>query len=603
MTYREPSELFPQPPDSTPDFAAMRAKRKKRALTLAVPLAVGLAVVGVGAALVMRRSAQDHFAVAAADARACLLEGALDPGETAPARFRRLQLQGMGIPEGERFAAGAKAWPVVCAGDVRSALSAASSAGVDDAGAAPLAELAKRLDDPSSLTADLGTLLGNALGVLERAKPSAPRAAGHLPRLAQWPLSTASLGDEFRVAKQGVLLGHAFTEENPGQTLPILIDEKDLPESPLLCAFTAKAPQATCRTLHSLKQGVSHGLALLGTTALGADPLIFAGKRGTEGVFTSKGELVDTMYSYGGYVDAAGNVAVLGFDQKKRKLVLSRKPVSAPAARLVLEPSFRVGNFFYSSQILWDQVLVRGVTRENERRLFVMPLGSADSQGFQPADVGVLPEAGEIVAGDGASQQHLAGCRTDGMTVVRVHGWTEDYLTFRFGEGAFSAPVAVASAGTLGCHGSTANLVAVDVRGGRRPLLQHDVCTSAGCVQTAFASDKLDRNTATLKVLDEKKIAAVDVMGKLLVVWSAGDNAGLRMRLGAPDSFERATDSVVFDDHWHDGTYETASTLLGFRLFSRESVALLLLSTTRGLHALRIDPDGTVTPWKVHHEG
>jgi len=41
------------------------------------------------------------------------------------------------------------------------------------------------------------------------------------------------------------------------------------------------------------------------------------------------------------------------------------------------------------------------------------------------------------------------------------------------------------------------------------------------------------------------------------------------------------------------------STILGFRLYSREHFAVLLLSTLAGVHAFRIDPDGKFTPWNV----
>lgn len=594
--YRESDELSPQPPDSTPDFAALRAKRKKRTLTLVVP-----AVAVLGSALAFglwfaRRTAQQQLAEARGKMQACLFEGQLEANETPAVRFRRNQLTVLGIPEGERLAAGATAWPLVCAADVRATLAAAGNAGVDPAASAPLAELAARLDDPASLSLDLSAVLDKALAVAPSVA-SAP-APAHFQQPSAWPLSTADLGDDFRVANQGVLLGHAFTENNPSQTLPILIDEKDLPESPLLCSFTASESEGSCRPLSGLAAVRAQGMRLLGTSDPGAAPLVFAGRRGEAGIFTSTGESIDRLYSYGGYVDRAGNVSVLGFDTEDRKLVLVRKPAGKESSRLVLEPKFKVGNYFYSAQILWDQLLVRGV-KDNQRRLFVLPLATADEQGFAPADVGELPEAGQVDAGDGQEQQHIDGCRTGEMTVVRVRGWDNDFLAFRFGEGTFSTPLWTSAAGTLGCHGSVANVVSV--RHDRSPLLRHSVCTSSGCVMTAFTKDKLDRNSEALKLKDHDKIAAVDLMGKLLVVWSAGENAGLRMRMATPDSFERAADKVLFDDHWHDGRYEPASTLLGFRLFSRENAALLLMSTTRGLHALRITPDGNVTPWKVRH--
>jgi hypothetical protein len=39
--------------------------------------------------------------------------------------------------------------------------------------------------------------------------------------------------------------------------------------------------------------------------------------------------------------------------------------------------------------------------------------------------------------------------------------------------------------------------------------------------------------------------------------------------------------------------------LLGFRLYSREHFAVLLLSSIAGVHAFRIDSDGSVKPFEV----
>jgi hypothetical protein len=115
----------------------------------------------------------------------------------------------------------------------------------------------------------------------------------------------------------------------------------------------------------------------------------------------------------------------------------------------------------------------------------------------------------------------------------------------------------------------------------------------------AWKKQALDRGQQELKALEEARLAAVDLAGKLLVVWSAGERAGLRMRITPPDAFDKGKDVLVFDDHVRGGKVTSESTLLGFRLFSRDGFAVLLLSTVAGLHALRIGPDGAVAPWPV----
>jgi hypothetical protein len=184
------------------------------------------------------------------------------------------------------------------------------------------------------------------------------------------------------------------------------------------------------------------------------------------------------------------------------------------------------------------------------------------------------------------------------MVVVRVRGDGSDFLTFRINR-AFSKPVAAPAFGQLGCYGTAATIVRVELGRNPAPLLYHDACTSAGCSRTAWKQDALDHGTLDLRPLDAGRIAAADLAGKLLVIWSAGERGGVRMRLASPEAFDRGTDVLVLDDHMKDGKVVSESTLLGFRLFARGQFAVLLLSTLSGLHALRIDPSGVVTPWKV----
>lgn len=597
--YREPSELFPQPPDSTPDFAAMRRRRGRRfAIVGGVVAVVAMSAAGLGL-LVSQRSTRQATEVAAAELRACLLHGPLEAGETPSLRFRRLQLAAMSRSEAERMAPGASVWPLECRAPAGRAVDAFAAASAADTLTKPLAELTKKLDLQTSISADLSVVVDATVQELDKVAlgPIIPSPA----KLPPMVLNVDALAKLSPISKEGTSLGHSFTEDNPGLSLDVLIDEKDLPDAPLLCEFNQADPEASCRTLSELKSAQAHGLRLLGTSDPGAKTLVFAGQRGSEGVFVAgSGTYVDRLYSYGGYTRKDGSVAILGWDEKAKTLVLSRKDAEGPAIRLTLKPNFRVGNFFYGSQILWDQILVRGITRDNERRLFVLPLAEADKRTFELADIGELPEPGYIRDGE-EERPHVSGCRTDQMMVVRVRGDGNDFLTFRI-NGQFSRPVHAPAFGLLGCNGTTATVVRVEHGRSPSPLLYHDACTSAGCTRTALKNDALDRSTQDLKVIDPERIAAVDLGGKLLVVWSAGDRAGLRMRIAAPTAFDRGTDVVVLDDRVHDGKSSTESTLLGFRLYSREHFAVLLLSTVAGMHALRIDLDGTVRPWAIKHQ-
>ena len=62
------------------------------------------------------------------------------------------------------------------------------------------------------------------------------------------------------------------------------------------------------------------------------------------------------------------------------------------------------------------------------------------------------------------------------------------------------------------------------------------------------------------------------------------------MRLAAPDKIATAEDTVLFDDLIHDGQVDDGvSQVTALRLFTRSTVAVLLMQTPHGVHALRIE--------------
>ena len=65
----------------------------------------------------------------------------------------------------------------------------------------------------------------------------------------------------------------------------------------------------------------------------------------------------------------------------------------------------------------------------------------------------------------------------------------------------------------------------------------------------------------------------------------------------APAAFAKLSQDVL------EGKDVRASTILGFRLYSRERFAVLLLSTLAGVHAFRIDTEGKLKPWSLKMEG
>jgi hypothetical protein len=558
-------------------------------------IAVVLVVVAILAA---KRSERQEVEALVAELRGCLLGAPLEAGENTLQRFRRLQLRALARSDTERMTAGKKIWPLSCR-DATERLSKKLKEGATEPQQKSLSSLIQLLSSPEVISKDIVEPFGATLAVLDAVAPGAvPAAKDPLPPAVRSVDSLASLPS---LSKKGTALGRSYTEDNPGLSLPVLIDEEGL-GAPLLCVFRVSSDDASCRSLSELSAVRGHGLRMLGTSDPDAEHIVFAGRRGSEGIFvTGSKAAIDRVYSYGGYSARDGHVSALGWDEENRNMVLVQRPPGGESSRTPLRPNFRVGNFFYGSQLLWDQVLVRGVTPNEERRLFVLPLGKGATRSFELVDIGELPEPGLIRHGE-EEEPHLTGCRSARATVVRVRGTGSDSLTFRLND-RFTLPVQAPTYGVLGCYGTTATVVRVAHGSGGSTRLYHSACTSAGCSHKTLKGDSLDKGSSEIRPETESDIVAVDLAGQLLVVWTAGERGGLRMRMAPPDTFDRADDVVIVDDHVWEGRYARESAVLGFRLYSREGFAVLLVSSMAGVHAFRITPDRAIQPWRVKTAG
>jgi hypothetical protein len=259
-----------------------------------------------------------------------------------------------------------------------------------------------------------------------------------------------------------------------------------------------------------------------------------------------------------------------------------------------------VGNYYYSAQLLWDTLLLRGVTKEGERRLVAQEVRRTGAPLAEPVDVGALEEPG-LVSGGADEAPHIAGCRAGGDLVVQVKGYDNDFMTFRTG-GRWSQPVSPQlTGGTLSCGKAGAAITRLEPAGSDSPWktsISYVRCTSAGCQPASVRMEQLLSGGRELAPR-EGRVDAAALDGKLLVAWAAGERGGVRMRLAPPEQLASAPDVVVFDDLVKDGRVQPLSTLFELRLLSREGFAILLLSTVAGVHAIRIDPDGKIAPLAV----
>ena len=565
--------------------------------------AIGGALAGGVGLLSARASEAEATALrtAAGALRACLLQGPLDQDETAPLRFRRLQIEALSRSDADAEVHKGDLWPMSCLPLVTAMKDTLKAANLGDRAdkLQPLADFQQPID---ARILDSRSVLEPSLAVLDaaaKAEIPAPQAALARTGLARTGLTPAvlnadSLAKVPAMSKFGTAMSKAYTEDNPGEALSVLLAEESL-AAPLLCIF-GSGSAAGCEVLTGLNKVKGHGLRLLGTSIPESKPLIFVGRRGAEGVYVAgESEPLTKLYSYGGFSSKAGDAFVLGFDMEEKKLALVRRAQGKAPQTSLLNPNFDVGHFFYSSQLLWDQVLVRGVTPNQERRLFSLSLSGQEGD-FSLVDIGELAEPGLIRPGE-EEMPHITGCRTDAATVVRVRGADNDFVTFRVGE-RFSMPVFAPTWGVLGCHAATATFTLASA-GSAGGVINHASCTSAGCELQELRLHTREREVMAIRPTEQDHIQAVDLAGKVLVVWRAGERGGLRLRLASPELFDTAPDQILFDDLIQAGKVGDMSTILGFRLYSRAKFGVLLLSTMAGLHAFRITPEGQVTPFEV----
>ncbi len=597
----------PPPPEPVDDLVADQKKRSRRLLT------TGALVVVLGGGglfgLLRYQDAQNTAALAEAWSMfaTCAVGPELDANEPASKRFRRVQLEAMTLNDAERMAPGGdRPWPASCAPLGHAVAETWKSAGRTEDGGKDLGgtaeALAKGLSEPTARMDDLSEAIDAAwaqakkAGVKRVVTSSGPRAPE-----ATRPLDATRLGELTEpLSRTAFTLKAAYTDAHPAGVMRLLIEEKGVDKAPFLCTFAAKDAKATCKSLpESFPKG--HGLRLWGTADDDSTPLVFAGERGRAGIFRAdSGDKIDAMYSYGGYAKKDGAAAALGYDDKTRDLLLTRRPPGGTPGRTKLDPDFRVGNYYYSTQILWDHLVLRGVTKQNERRLFVSPYGVQGESAPRFVDIGELPEPG-LIEGGADEPPHITGCRTSASMVVRVKGYDNDFMSFLVG-GKWSPPMSPkVSDGLLSCHGTEAVVTRLYPGGLDKSWatkIAQSQCSTAGCRVHDVSLEKMLKGQYEFGPRDGK-IDAVDIDGKLLVVWAAGERGGIRMRYAKAEEIERADDAILYDDLYKDGQVQKLSTLFDLRLFSRDGFAILLLSTVSGVYALRFDPTGGMAPVSV----
>lgn len=565
-------------------------KRYKRILALSVMagFVVGGAVVGVVHVADTRQAAALEGAWT--DLNACLLGAPLKEGETPAVRVANVQLAVLGTPKDRRAKPGETPWPSSCA--------PAAFALADHAGGAPekgeaLAEsaqaLAKALKDDAGGTTDLAPIVEKLWADATASKlkmgasprgPAAPAPASPVFTPEAFAALPKLLSGNFTMASV-----HPPASLGTGK-LYFVVEQDKAAGGPMLCGAGAADAVLECTPVPAGAAKLSPGVRLAGTLEDKAMPFFFAGDRGQFGVFPPDGrDAVAQTVAYGALGRADGSLLLLVRSPARDLRLAVHRPVGPPTESFALS-TIEADNPNAAS-LFWDWLVYRSPGRGGPPHLFAKKLGPL---GLEPGSIDI----GEIEEVPPGEQPALAGCRSDEIVAVRVRGQRTDLVTLH-ASGRWSAPFRAATrGGTLTCHGLEAvtTQIAHTAEGGKSlPTVTQSRCALSGCTTATIAFREVLGGTFDIAPPDAGSFAAADVGGKLLAVWSAGYIGGLRMRLAPPDRFKDTEDVVIADARGKD----KMSAVTEVKIVPAPSFAIVLVGTTTGVRALKVDASGAVT--------
>jgi hypothetical protein len=585
------------------EIARAQARKRKKTLLSVAAVVVVVGAAGGTAAVVVQRRARAATRAAWNELATCLVGDPLATGEHASARFRDEQLVAMGVSQDKRDAAGADLWPSRCTARAH-AMGEVMRSGGDGAALAESSEkLAKALAAQGSTSADLGALVDKVFADASAEALSHVRATGAaMPPAQTHPMVLATLPRAARMFDAPVTLEALHFAPFADATLRFVVDDKDFPKGPHVCSLAARAKEIACKKIPEPAAKLSPALHLWGTTADGTAPLVFAGDRGKSGIFRSDtGALVADKLEYGAYgahAFADGTVVWLGWHEPPAETRLFRVGADGKKKETTLVARKESGNPYYASAIFWDVAAYKGVTKtSNGIRLNLRTIAPSGEVG-PVVDVGHIDEVGHIEGGQ-QEEPHLTACRTTDTTLIRAKGWDNTYVSF-FVAGKWTAPVeSSGTGGTLQCRTGEAIVSRVwggPVSGRFRGGVTESRCTVSGCTERELDVKKMLADNLDVLPREAKDMKSVDVDGKRLVVWSAGDRAGIRMRIAPIDQLAAAPEQILVDDHVQNGAYREDSSVVGLELVPVPGGALLLLAALDGVYVWRIDATGKLEP-------
>lgn len=557
---------------------------------------IGVVVLGVGVFVVARTI--DTRETAARDEsfgalQTCLLGAdALKADEPPSGRLANVKLGVVGVPLEKRGAkAGELTWPGSCA---THAFQIKEHAGDTPLGAAAEA-LGKALRADANATADLSKEVDQLWAEAKNAKVVAkpPANAPAAPKAAV-PMYTA---EQFRslpkVLSSTFSLGNVREEPSSGAKIHFLVDQKDMPEGPVMCTIAPAEAAIKCVKTPAQVATLSPGLRLVGTTDDGARPFYFAGDRGQLGIFPADGKhAIAAAIAYGASARADGSIVFAARKEGAKDVRLIHQPAVGPTTeQLLLQPS----EFDAPGHMTlgWDWFIHRSVGKTGTpSHLWARKI---EGSLVRPAvDVGEIDDMAPMDKAERDVAQ-VSICKGDEALAVRVRGQRTDAIAF-YANGRWAAPVkAPTHGGALTCRGLEAVATTVDHTPGDKdyPIITQAKCNTSGCATTKVEMRTMLAGMGEIAPADATSSAAADVGGKLMLVWNGGLAGGLRLRIGAADKFKDAEDVIITDGR---DEKSTVSSIAQIKVLHTNNQAVVLLSTTSGVKALRVDSAGKITP-------
>ena len=574
-------------PPSSSQLPDVRPKKGRIIAVLVLLAAAAGTGIGVFAWQQNKAAAQSQATAHASLVRCLVGDEPLAAGETPSLRYRRIQLTALATDPLKTQEA---IWPQSCATyahALHESLNDAGRASKTEKDTAYWAEhLGKTLKNPTPGD-NILVIVDKLWDEAKKEKFVAARPADvKAPPKAATPLTIDALKGVAPLTGEELKLDAIKVERVVrGEALRFFVDKKAHLAAPMVCTLGA---DLSCRPIAEPLR--DRELVLFGAADPGEAPLLFAAPNGENGIFAPDGAEVASLYSYGGYAAKGGARTLFGYDRARKTFLLEH--LSGGAKRE-------------------EKLAIKGAVDDRDVSLvFDTVVYAADGSLFAQRTAAAEHAPPAAATNLGAVSPLLALGGLTGMLPTAIRGCkAEDTLAIvaRTEEGEVMAmdtgdrwwPLRrlggnpATTGNTITCRGREVNVVRryIVYEGSSMTgalTLDHctvDTCSSSSVDLRAFLGDVREM------VPDDSYLFQTgELDGKLLTVWKAGRRGGIRMRLAAPDKIATAEDTVLFDDLIHDGQVDDGvSQVTALRLFTRSTVAVLLMQTPHGVHALRIE--------------